>query len=287
MATRYIDPTTDFGFKRLFGQEQSKGFLEAILALPAPIADLRFIPTEQLPPGADDRIGVYDVYCTDVEGRRFIVEMQRNRQANFKERALYYLTFPIVQQVEKGSILINLLPIYSISILRFRFDDDPAHLRRVQLCDVATGSVFYDKLTLVIIELPKFTQPLSADLAPADQWIYLLQQLPMLETMPPELADEPFALAFELAAEAALSPEERRIYQANLKRVRDDASILETACRAAREEGLQEGLQEGRVEAKLDVARRMLAVGLPIATIATLTDLSEAELHCLADDQQA
>ena len=283
MATRYIDPTTDFGFKRLFGQEQSKdvlkSFLEAILALPAPIADLRFIPTEQLPPGADDRIGVYDVYCTDVEGRRFIVEMQRNRQANFKERALYYLTFPIAQQVEKGSILISLLPIYSISILRFRLDDDPAHLRRVQLCDVATGSVFYDKLTLVIIELPKFTQPLSANLTPADQWIYLLQQLPTLDAMPPELADAPFARAFELAAEAALSPEERRTYQANLKRIRDDASILETA--------REEGLQEGREEAKLDIARRMLAAGLPITTIATLTDLSEAELHRLANDQQA
>ncbi len=279
MATRYIDPTTDFGFKRLFGPEQSrgvlKGFLKALLELPAPIADLRFIPTEQLPPNADDRIGVYDGSCTDVEGRRFIVEMQCNHQANFKERALYYLTFPIVQQVEKGSILINLLPIYSISTLPFHLDSDPTYLHRVQLCDVATGSVFYDKLTLVIIELPKFTTALSADLSPADQWVYLLQQLPMLETIPPEPADEPFALAFELATEATLSPAQRRIYQVNLKRGGDDASILATT------------RQEECEEAQLDMARRMLAAGLPIVTIATLTNLSEAALHRLANDQRA
>ena len=108
--SRYIDPTTDYGFKRLFGRSDSpesktllKRFLEDILDLPAPIAELSYLPTEKIPDVFEMRTGIYDVYCTDVEGRHFLVEMQRNRRSHYKERTLYYATFPIVQQVQKGT----------------------------------------------------------------------------------------------------------------------------------------------------------------------------------------
>lgn len=91
---KYIDPRTDFGFKRLFGQEDSKEilkqFLFDVLNLPYPIEELTYIPLEQLPKSATDRRGIYDVYCIDRMGNRFIVEMQQGDQANVKERALYY-----------------------------------------------------------------------------------------------------------------------------------------------------------------------------------------------------
>ena len=65
---RYIDPKTDFGFKRLFAQEDSKDilrqFLFDMLQLEHPIQELTYIPNEQLPRSADERVGVYDVYCT-------------------------------------------------------------------------------------------------------------------------------------------------------------------------------------------------------------------------------
>lgn len=101
LTSRYIDPTTDFGFKRLFGREDSKeilaAFLEAVLELPHPIADLSYIPPDQLPASPEERTGIYDVHCIDSEGRRFIVEMQRGQQVFFRERSLYYATFPITQ----------------------------------------------------------------------------------------------------------------------------------------------------------------------------------------------
>ncbi|NJL34864.1 MAG: PD-(D/E)XK nuclease family transposase [Chloroflexaceae bacterium] len=279
LFSRYIHPTTDFGFKRLFGQEDSKeilrGFLNAILTLPRPIVELSYIPSEQLPGSADERSGIYDVYCMDSEGQRCIVEMQRARQAFLKERSLYYVTFPIVQQMRRGTneYPFRLLPIYSIAVLNFRLDDDPRHMRHVNLRDAATGALFYDKLTFVYIELPKFTATLDDDLSLADKWVYMLRNMPALVDIPAELADEPFPEAFQLAEEAALSPDERIVYEGSLKRTMDEQSIYQT--------GRREGREEARLETQLEIAQAMLARGIDRATVAQVTGLCEEVLSQL------
>jgi predicted transposase/invertase (TIGR01784 family) len=301
MVTRYIDPTTDFGFKRLFGREDSreilKQFLFDVLELPHPIRELTFLPAEQLPPVPDDRTSIFDIYCTDERGQRFIVEMQRNWQMYFKERTLYYSTFPITQQVEKGPWEYDLLPVYCLSIANFRIDDDARYLRRAQLMDIETGSVFYDKLTYVFIELPKFNRPLNEITTAADYWVYLLKRLPELQAIPAELARPPFTTAFGIAEAAALSPAERWAYEASLKHARDDRATLQSAIwkgltegrqqgleegrQQGLEEGRQEGLQEGRQEAKYAIARAMLAKGLDVAVVAELTGLTPEEIAVL------
>ena len=104
--SRYLDPATDFGFKKLFGEEANKdiimSFITDVLELEAPLLDLNFLDKEQLPEAYEDRSGVFDLYCKDVEGNRFIVEMQKNRIAFVKDRMLYYATFPIAAQAKKG-----------------------------------------------------------------------------------------------------------------------------------------------------------------------------------------
>jgi hypothetical protein len=104
--TRFIGPKTDFGFKRLFGQEDSKDilkqFLTDVLELAYPIDDLEYIPSEQLPTLPGERTGVYDIYCVDTVGQRFIVEMQRGWQLYIKDRMRFYVAFPILHQGRKG-----------------------------------------------------------------------------------------------------------------------------------------------------------------------------------------
>lgn len=271
-GARYIDPTTDFGFKRLFGQEDSKEilkqFLFDVLALPHPIADLRYIPTEQLPSGPEERLSIYDVYCIDTAGQRFIVEMQRSRRANFKERTLYYATFPITQQIQKGegAATFALLPIYCIAVLNFRMDDQPRHLRRVQLADIEANAVFYDKLTFAFIELPKFTHSLEEGLAPADQWVYLLKNMPALMDIPAELDKEPFTIAFAIAERAAFTPEELLRYEASFKHTTDEDLIY------------QGGVEQGAIRKAREIARTMLDRGIERATVADLTGLTEEDL---------
>ncbi len=280
MTSRYIDPTTDFGFKRLFGEEDSKeilkAFLDAILELPHPIADLNYIPTEQRPASADERAGIYDVYGVDTEGQRFIVEMQRGRQIHVKERSLYYATFPITQQVQRGEVLYlyRLLPIYVITVLNFGLDSDPRHRRRIQLCDVATGQPFYTGLTFVYIELPKFQTTLDPSLSLADKWMYMLRNLPALMDIPSELDQMPFTEVFRRAEEAALSPAERERYERSRKETLDEQGRIITAH------------QEGRAEGILSIARQMLADGEDRAKIARYTGLTLVELERIAVGQE-
>ena len=301
--TRYIDPKTDFGFKRLFGQEDSKGilkqFLFDVLELPHPIQDLTYIPPEQLPASPEDRTGIYDVYCTDTMGRRFIVEMQRGWQVYIKDRVLYYATFPIIQQAQKGAEWrFELEPIYCIAILDFVLGDNDAendaqYLRRIQLADVKTKKIFYDKLTFVYIELPKFQQTVTQLHTDADRWIYLLRHMPELQDIPAELAAESFTQAFAIAREAALSPQERLQYEISLKIARDRFATLDGAHfkglqegrEEGRKEGRDEGLKEGLQQARLEVARTMLASGLDTALIAQLTGLPVETIATLGVSQ--
>ncbi len=281
--TRYIDPKTDFGFKRLFGQEDSKDILKEFLFdlfnLAYPIQELTYIHPEHLPASPEDRSGIYDVYCVDAVGQRFIVEMQRGWQIYIKDRVLYYVTFPITHQAQKGAEWrFELLPIYCIAILDFALDEDRQYLRRVQLVDTASKAVFYDKLTFVYIELPKFQQSITQLSTDADRWIYLLKHMPELQDIPQELAQESFTQAFAIAREAALSPEERLQYQISLKVARDRFATLEGAHFKGLEEGRAEGLQQGR----LDIARSMLERGFDVAVIAQVTELPIETVKALA-----
>lgn len=103
---KFINPFTDFGFKKIFGQEISKDllidFLNDLLVGERVITDLTFLNNEQLPELKDDRGVIYDIYCTTDTGEKIIVEMQNKSQAFFKERALYYLSKAILRQGEVG-----------------------------------------------------------------------------------------------------------------------------------------------------------------------------------------
>jgi predicted transposase/invertase (TIGR01784 family) len=255
-----------------------------------PIQELTYIPNEQLPQTADERIGVYDVYCTDIVGHRFMVEMQRGYQTFIRDRVLYYSTFPIIHQAKKGTTWhFELLPIYCIAILNFAIDTETEYLRRVQLMDTQAKRVFYEKLTYVYIELPKFDKQAGELTEAADRWVYLLKYMPELQDIPAELAQEPFPHAFAMAAEAALSPRERMLYEVSLKSARDAyAEImsarqkgLEEGIEEGRQEGRQEGIEEGRQEEKKATAHAMRALGLATALISQVTGLTVDEIERL------
>lgn len=272
---RYIDLRTDFGFKRLFGREDSKDilkqFLFDVLELPYPIQELTYIPQEQLPATSQERRGIYDVYCVDTMGRRFIVEMRRDLLANIKERALYYSTFAITYQAQRGlDWQFALLPVYCVVVLDYDMDEDTRYLRRVQLMDSERNTVFYEKLTFVYIELSKFKPPTGA-MTSADKWIYLLRYMPELQDIPAELAEEPFNQAFTIAEEAALSAEERWLYEGNLKQARTLYAQL-----AAAEE---EGRVAGEHRKALEIAQSLLAQGMDVAFVTQITGISQEGLH--------
>ena len=105
MKAKYVNPFTDFGFKKIFAEEASKplliDFLNALLPQTDKIVDLTFKNNEQLGLTDLDRKAIYDIYCENEKGEKFIVELQKAKQNYFKERTIYYSTFPIREQEKR------------------------------------------------------------------------------------------------------------------------------------------------------------------------------------------
>ena len=134
IKAKYINPYTDFGFKKIFGEEASKpqliDFLNSLLPEKDKIVTLTFKNNEQLGTAELDRKAIYDIYCENEKGEKFIVELQKAKQNYFKERTIYYSTFPIREQAEKGEWNYNLTAVYCIGILDFTFDDYETEIER-------------------------------------------------------------------------------------------------------------------------------------------------------------
>jgi predicted transposase/invertase (TIGR01784 family) len=290
MANTFINPFTDFGFKKIFGEEASKphliDFLNALLPEVAQIADLSFKNPEQLPKGDNDRKAIYDIYCQGLNGEYFIVELQKLKQNFFKDRTLFYATFPIQEQAKKGDWDYRLEPVYCIGVLGFTFDDDKVGSRevvhKVELKD-QNNLVFCDKLTLIYLEMPNFNKRLEELKTRLDKWLYFVKNLEDLQSIPELLKDEVFTNAFETAKLANLEPRERESYQQSLKIMRDNYATqkyaIETAVEEARAEGLAEGLAEGEQKAKLEIAKNLKAAGLTLEQIQTAIGLSAEKLE--------
>ncbi len=298
MANTFVNPFTDFGFKKIFGDEASKphliDFLNTLLPAFAQIADLTFKNPEKLPKGDNDRKAIYDIYCQGLNGEYFIVELQKLKQNFFKDRTLFYATFPIQEQAQKGDWDYRLEPVYCIGVLGFTFDDDKANVREVvhtvKLKD-QNNQVFYDKLTFIYLEIPNFNKNLEQLDTRLDKWLYFIKNLEDLQSIPELLQDQVFTSAFETAKLANLKPQEQQSYQQSLKILRDNYATLKTAIQEAesigeargeaqgREVGLNEGEARGELKAKLEIAKNLKTAGLTDEQIQNATGLSIEELE--------
>lgn len=251
---KYINPFTDYGFKRLFGEEPSKELLldflnELLKDKEGTITQLTYLKSEQLGRRADDRKAVFDLYCQNEKGEKFIVELQKTKQKFFKDRTVYYSTFPIREQAERGSFWnFELNAVYTVAILDFVFDEDQNEPQKyrydIKLTDIDSCKVFYDKLTFVYLEMPKFQKEIHQLSSRFDKWLYVLKNLPKLDRLPNELREGIFERLFEIAEIAKFTPAEAEAYEDSLKVYRDLNNSLDTA----REEGWEEGRAEGREE---------------------------------------
>ena len=288
---RYINFYTDFAFKKLFGTEINKdlliSFLNALLQGREEIKDISYLNTEHLGTQEYDRRAVFDVYCTNEQGEYFLVEMQKGEQQFFKDRSLYYSSFAIREQAPRGNWDYGLKGIYTIGILNFCFhSQDPSYYHEVKLMDTATEEVFYDKLTFIYLEMPKFTKTESELETLFDKWLYAIRNLASLMDRPRALQEKVFQHLFEAAELAKFDPKDRYAYEESLKNYRDWYSVMKTAemkghaagHAAGLEEGRAEGRAEGAHEAKLSAAAKLKNMGLPISDIVKATGLTVDEI---------
>jgi len=295
--SRYLDATTDFGFKKIFSEEANKdvlaSFITAVLELTTPVVDLRFLSKDQLPDTIERRSAVYDIYCTDRDGNHFIVEMQKSPIAYIKDRMVYYSTFPIARQAPKGEVLrvaepatasygkqpskmpwnFRLDAVYCIAILGYALNGSTTAVNRNSIRnDMPPHEIFYDKLKFVTVELELFdeTKPEYGLDKPLNKWLYFLKNLPDFDRIPEIFkGDALFEKAFAAAEMANMTPEDWSLYHRAMKHEWDDYARYSTA----EERGVTKG--------KMEVAKALLQKGSEPDFVAEVTGLSIDQIQQL------
>lgn len=302
---RYINPYTDFAFKLLFGTELNKelliSFLNALLHGEEHIKEITYLNSEHLGTQERDRRAVFDIYCENEQGEKFLVEMQKGEQAFFKDRSIYYATFPIREQAIKGSEWnYQLKAVYTVAILNFVFDDkdDDYFHHEMKLVDMRTKKVFYDKLTFIYLEMPKFNKTEYELETMFDKWMFVLRNLSRLMERPVALQERVFERLFKAAEIANFDRRELIEYEDSLKNYRDWYSVVSTAEQKGIQKGIQEGIekgiqkgieegiqkgiqkgiQEGEKKKQYEIARNLKSLGIAPDIIAKTTEMTLKEI---------
>ena len=255
----FINPFTDFGFKRIFGQEINKDltidFLNLLLDGERHITDLTINNPEMQPETEAERLVVFDLYCESDDGTQFIVEMQAARQNFFLDRSLYYQSRAIVAQGEKGKDwCYDLQPVYGIFFMDFTMSECSGFRTDVALMNMKTNKVFNPKLRQIYLEMPRFTKEANECENDFERWLYLIKNMKMLKRMPFKAQRAVWDKLLEVADVASLNKDEKALYDRALKNYRDYHSVMETAqmdghkagWKEGHEAGLKAGLKEGR-----------------------------------------
>ncbi len=295
---KYINPFTDFGFKRLFGEEMNMDILmdflsELLRDQVGTITELQYKSNEKRGRTEEDRRAIFDIYCQNEKGERFLIEMQKSKQAYFKDRTVYYSTVPIQEQAQLSDWDYQLKAVFTIGILDFVFEDDKANEQKfrydVQLSDIETHKIFYDKLTFTYLEMPKFTKTIGELTTHFDKWLYVLKNLQKLDRLPETLREQVFERVFAVSEIAKFTPEEYHEYEDSLKTYRDLQNSIDTARDEGKAEGLEQGeviglakgLEQGEAIKTEKVVLKAHAKGMNREDIAELADIAVAEVTAI------
>ena len=272
---RYISLLTDFGFKRIFGTKPNKDllidFLNSLFNGEQVVKDVTFLNSEHVGDVHTDRKAIFDVYCENEHGEKFIVEMQNAYQTYFKDRSLYYATFPIREQAQKGEGWnYKLKHVYVVALLNYdmsdpAFSDDTIN-HDIGLLDKQTHRVFNDKLTFKYVEISKFNKRIEELKTNYDKWLFVLQNLSRLDRQPEYLQTAVFNRLFAEAEIAKFTRAELREYEDSLKAYRDIKNSLDSA------------KQEGKKDKAIEIAKNLLEMGMSIDNIMKATGLSLEEI---------
>ena len=290
---KYINPFTDWGFKRLFGQEFSKdlliSFLNDLFEGEFQVRDVSFKDKEQLADSKDLRGCIYDVYCETDEGKHFIVEMQNNWTVNFVNRTLCYASKAITNQREKEKSkdkpsFYEQVPVYVISFMNFspHVGEEISQFKSdVMLREKNSEEPFTDKLRFIYLNLPYFTKKAEECVTDFEKWIYVLKHMTTLERIPFETQKKIFKRLAEVADSRCLSKEEMEKYEESQRQVDNYNLGMYSAWLEGNEKGIKQGIEQGELAKSLDVAKNLLALGMSVSQIMQVTGLTKEQISSL------
>ena len=263
----FVDPTTDPGFKILFGRESSKDILVALLNvilekdLESPIKSVTFMDKEKMRQNKEERTVIFDLHCLTDNGKRMIIEMQNAPQEWFVERTLLYAERAISDQSRSGDWNYNYMPVISIAFTNFTIPNFAGQaVIDSSIVDKYSGKLVTDRLRLIYIQMPEFIQKNPEECQnQLEKWVYIIKNMGHMENIPFATTDSIFRRVEELARKANLTPEEQREYERNEKAYRDHCNQISYGIKRGIKQGLDQGIKQG-LEKVVDKSSSLLPV---------------------------
>jgi predicted transposase/invertase (TIGR01784 family) len=293
----FINPKTDFAFKKIFGSPQSHkiliSFLNALLYEGEPtIADLTIIDPYQAPRIKGIKDSYLDVKAKLVDGSTVIIEMQVLNVLGFKKRVLYNAAKAYANQLEVGDDYTLLNPVIALTITDFEmFEQSDRIISRYRLKENTDLTDYSGDFELVFAELPKFKKNADELETLTDKWLFFLKEANRLESVPTNL-DQESAIhdAFEVARQSRLTREEMEMLEQQAIVIHDSRNAVllgeMKGWERGKQEGIEQGIEQGRKNERIAIARSLLNK-LSLSEIAQITGLSTDDIAQLqaSDDQ--
>ena len=287
---KYVNIMLDKAFKTVFGKKQvAIDFINAVLEGEHQVKDLTYLDKEIQPEVIEQRTVIFDLLCEDVDGTKFVLEMQNCPQRYFFNRGFYYICRMISRQGEIGSDWkFSLLPVYGIYLLNFSLPEFQSWRTDVVLANEATGKAFGEvKLKQIYLSFDLFNLSEEECQTPLENIVYILKNMNLFDMSPFKEKNDAFKRLLDVANLDAMTSHERAVYDENLKIYRDWRNTLEYAVEEAEAKSLKKGKAEGRAEGKLEgkaeeqrqIAANLKKQGVNIETIAQCTGLSVEEIN--------
>lgn len=289
---KYVNPLTDFGFKKLFGEDANKDLLldfisELLRGEQDGIKDISYLRSE--PPGVTDldRCCIFDLVCENEQGVKFLIELQKPGKRLFGDKALYYAAFPILEPIKLFGRSTEISAVYTVAVLDFAFDGDQCdpdkYRHNLIFNDKDTGKNFYGKHTFICLEIPKFNKSIDDLKTQSDKWMYLIKNLNKLNSRPEIFSGAVFDRLFQVAETAKLSCDQATEYVESRKTARESTYPVDSAMAEGiaigKAQGIIEGMKRGAFEKAKDASIVCLKKGMAAKDISKITGLSVTALE--------
>lgn len=296
--TYFICPLVDFTFKRLFGTESNKNLLMAFLNTTISddtgiITDLQYLPQEQVCIFENEKNVIFDIFCTNKNGDRFIIEMQRSMQHFFANRTIAYVSRAVSSSLRRGDPIYDIPTVYSVNLLDFQpdmFPEKDKYMWKMMLKD-DDNRIFSNKIVLYFFKLSNFAaqspEKRKSFKNQMEKWFYYLKNLQNMDEQDFRDEQDPiFRQLLEQCTYSKLNSMEQETYNKEILEYAGIKDAIEYAREKGQEngynqglaEGINEGIEKGREEEKIQTAQKLLSLGIDIPTIVAVTGLSEEEI---------
>jgi len=274
-----------------------EGFLTALLKEDVFVEEI--LESESNQQEKDNKFNRVDLLVKDKMGRRFIIEIQNQRQADFLERLLFGTSKVIVENLGLGEKYSDILKVVSVSILYFNLGvgEDyvyhgkteflgvhnhlPLIIKRKEQDILTQSIVFKDKNIFpeyYLINVERFEDLIEGAL---DEWIYFLKH----NAIKPEFHAKNIDKARQKLTLLNMTEKERKRYEKYIDAMLVEQDVMETALKEGiakgKAEGISEGIAKGELQKALEIAQRLKQQGLSIDLISVTTGLSFEQIESL------